>query len=45
VRGTVEERILALQAKKRGLVEASIDDQSPLMSGLQESDLESLINP
>jgi superfamily II DNA or RNA helicase len=43
MRGTVEERILALQAKKRGLVEASIDDQSPLMSGLQESDLEDLI--
>ncbi len=43
MRGTVEERILALQAKKRGLVEASIDDQSPLMSGLHESDLESLI--
>lgn len=45
MRGTVEERILALQAKKRGLVEASLDEQSPLMSGLQESDLESLISP
>jgi superfamily II DNA or RNA helicase len=44
MRGTVEERILALQAKKRGLVEAAIDDHSPLMSGLQESDLESLID-
>jgi SNF2 family DNA or RNA helicase len=43
MRGTVEERILALQSKKRGLVEAAIDDQSPLMSGLLESDLESLI--
>lgn len=43
IRGTVEERILALQSKKRGLVEAAIDDQSPLMTGLQESDLESLI--
>jgi SNF2 family DNA or RNA helicase len=39
----VEERILALQAKKRGLVEAAIDDQSPLMAGLLESDLEDLI--
>lgn len=44
MRGTVEERILALQSKKRGLVEAAIDDQSPLMSGLLESDLESLID-
>jgi len=44
MRGTVEERILALQAKKRGLVEAAIDDHSPLMSGLLESDLESLID-
>lgn len=43
MRGTVEERILALQAKKRGLVEAAIDDQSPLMTGLRDSDLESLI--
>ncbi|TDU73200.1 helicase-like protein [Prosthecobacter fusiformis] len=43
LRGTVEERILALQAKKRGLVEAAIDDQSPLMAGLLESDLEDLI--
>lgn len=43
VRGTVEERILALQAKKRGLVEAALDDESPLMSGLRETDLEALI--
>lgn len=43
IRGTVEERILALQAKKRGLVEAALDEQSPLMAGLQESDLEALI--
>lgn len=43
LRGTVEERILALQAKKRGLVEAALDEQSPLMAGLNESDLEDLI--
>lgn len=43
IRGTVEERILALQAKKRGLVEAALDEQSPLMAGLNESDLEDLI--
>jgi len=43
IRGTVEERILTLQAKKRGLVEAALDDQSPLMAGLNETDLEDLI--
>jgi SNF2 family DNA or RNA helicase len=43
VRGTVEERILALQARKRGLIEAALDEQSPLMAGLQIDDLESLI--
>jgi SNF2 family DNA or RNA helicase len=39
----VEERILALQQKKRGLVEATLDEHSPLMSGLGEGDLEELL--
>lgn len=43
MRGTVEERILKLQAQKRGLVEATLNDQAPLMEGLSESELESLI--
>lgn len=43
MRGTVEERILALQQKKRGLVEATLDEHSPLMSGLGEEDLEELL--
>jgi len=43
MRGTVEERILALQARKRGLVEAALDDESPLMSGLHTADLEGLL--
>jgi superfamily II DNA or RNA helicase len=43
LRGTVEERILALQARKRGLVEAALDDQAPLMQGLQDEDLEQLL--
>lgn len=43
LRGTVEERILALQAKKRGLVEAALDDQAPLMQGLKDEDLEQLL--
>ncbi|GEP45855.1 DEAD/DEAH box helicase [Brevifollis gellanilyticus] len=43
MRGTVEERILALQQKKRGLVEATLDEHSPLMAGLGEGDLEELL--
>lgn len=43
IRGTVEERILKLQAQKRGLVEAALNDQAPLMEGLSESELEDLI--
>jgi SNF2 family DNA or RNA helicase len=43
MRGTVEERILALQQKKRGLVEATLDEHSPMMSGLGEEDLEELL--
>jgi SNF2 family DNA or RNA helicase len=43
IRGTVEERILKLQAQKRGLVEAALNDQAPLMEGLSETDLEDLI--
>ncbi len=43
IRGTVEERILALQAKKRGLVEAALDEKSPLMAGLTDGDLEGLL--
>jgi SNF2 family DNA or RNA helicase len=43
IRGTVEERILKLQAQKRGLVEAALNDQAPMMEGLTEGDLEELI--
>lgn len=43
IRGTVEERILKLQAQKRGLVEAALNDQAPLMEGLSEAELEDLI--
>lgn len=43
IRGTVEERILKLQAQKRGLVEAALNDQTPMMEGLTEGDLEELI--
>jgi superfamily II DNA or RNA helicase len=43
MRGTVEERILALQQKKRGLIEATLDENSPLMTGLGEGELEELL--
>jgi SNF2 family DNA or RNA helicase len=44
MRGTVEERILALQQKKRGLIEATLDEHSPLMTGLEEGELEELLS-
>ena len=43
IRGTVEERILKLQAQKRGLVEATLNDQMPMMEGLSEGELEELM--
>ena len=42
-RGTVEERILKLQAKKRGLIEATLDESSPMMTGLTDEDLSQLL--
>jgi superfamily II DNA or RNA helicase len=42
-RGTVEERILALQAKKRGLIEATVEDDATVLTGLSESELEDLL--
>lgn len=44
MRGTVEERVLALQEKKRGLISATIEERAPLMEGLSDSDLESLLS-
>ena len=42
-RATIEEKILALQEKKRGLVEAAIESEQPLMEGLTTKDLEALL--
>lgn len=42
-RGTVEERVLALQEKKRGLISASIEERTPMMEGLNDLELESLL--
>jgi SNF2 family DNA or RNA helicase len=43
-RGTVEEKIMKLQAHKRGLIEAALDDDQPMMSGLTEDDLEQVLS-
>ncbi|RFC48497.1 MAG: Superfamily II DNA or RNA helicase, SNF2 family [Verrucomicrobia bacterium] len=37
--GTVEEKIVALQRKKRDVIEAALDDAAPLMQGLSLDDL------
>ncbi|HEX2748541.1 MAG TPA: SNF2-related protein [Verrucomicrobiales bacterium] len=41
--GTVEEKILKLQQKKRGLMDSALDDAAPLMDGLTDDDLRSLV--
>jgi SNF2 family DNA or RNA helicase len=43
-RDTVEERILALQARKRGLAEAIITEQNSLIRSLTRADLELLLS-
>lgn len=43
MRGTVEERVLALQEKKRGLISASVEERAPMMEGLNDNDLEALL--
>lgn len=43
-RGTVEEKILRLQEKKRGLIGAAVgDEMQPMMSGLSEEDMRDLL--
>jgi hypothetical protein len=41
--GTVEEKILALQRKKRDVIEAALDDEAPLMQGLSTDELRDVI--
>ncbi len=43
VSGTVEERILSLQRKKRAVIDAALDDGEPLMQGLTSEDLREVI--
>jgi len=42
-RDTVEEKILKLQQQKRDIFDAAIDDDKPLMSGLNTEDLRELL--
>ena len=42
-RNTVEEKILALQARKREIINATIDSEQPMMEGLSTSEIEALI--
>jgi superfamily II DNA or RNA helicase len=42
-RGTVEERILSLQSKKRELTAGLVDSENPVMSGLTDDDLNDLL--
>jgi SNF2 family DNA or RNA helicase len=42
-RGTVEEKILSLQNKKRSLLEALVESEQPLMEGLSLGDLTELL--
>jgi SNF2 family DNA or RNA helicase len=43
-RDTVEEKILRLQDKKRAAIDAAIDSEEPLMSGLSAEELEELLS-
>jgi superfamily II DNA or RNA helicase len=42
-RGTVEEKILKLQAQKRGVIEATLDEAGSLGTGLTDAELMSLV--
>ncbi len=42
-RGTVEEKILALQTKKREVIDATIESDQPMMQGLSMDDIRDLL--
>jgi superfamily II DNA or RNA helicase len=42
-RGTVEERILSLQSRKRELTAGLVDSENPIMTGLTDEDLNNLL--
>jgi len=43
-RGTVEEKILALQQRKRAMTEATLESEQPLMEGLSISEIEEMLS-
>jgi SNF2 family DNA or RNA helicase len=43
-RDTVEEKILALQQKKRAIAEATIESEQPLMEGLSMEDIQEMLS-
>ena len=43
-RGTVEEKILALQQRKRAMTEATLENEQPLMEGLSTSEIEEMLS-
>ena len=42
-RDTVEEKILSLQAKKRAVIAATLENEQPLMEGLNMEEIRSLL--
>lgn len=42
-RGTVEEKILKLQQKKREIIDATIENEEPMMEGLSMDEIQSLL--
>ena len=42
-RGTVEEKILDLQKKKREIIDATVESEEPLMTGLSIEEIASLL--
>jgi superfamily II DNA or RNA helicase len=42
-RGTVEEKILALQNKKREIIDATVESEEPLMTGLTQEEIANLL--
>jgi superfamily II DNA or RNA helicase len=43
-RGTVEEKILALQQKKRAIIDATVESEEPVMTGLSTQEIVELIS-
>jgi SNF2 family DNA or RNA helicase len=43
MRGTVEEKILSLQGRKKALMDALVESEQPMMDGLTMNDLSELL--